>query len=1438
MSINWEAIKKNAKKKDEQQYEAMKKDVSKTAQKSVGEKGSLVTMPKVSGNVGSEERTGAAPSQPVAENVQDGEQRGFFDRAGDTLRGTVSRQESGYAGALEKLTAGLGRVGSWIQDRKDEQQAEQDRQYLAKYQQDLADALAAGDEKAAKTAQLRINSVKYRLKTNGDMGDYYDQVNAEAVQKLDAIADKKGAEADAAFRRAKDGAGVLGGLAVDAGSALADVLGDAGANILVPGLGTAGRVVRGFGNASEAAEEKGFGLGTQMLYGAGMAGIGEGVNRLFGGNPILEKATGKGALDDLIMPTLGKTLPGRMVKSGLGEGIEEGTEDILDALYQRVLLGEKADPFSWKETGYDALVGGIVGGLTGISGPKLTDENGNWYDATGKKNPGGSMVFGQNKSPDTASDGHAAAPQDTVAGSELSENRVSQIRGRNNGKIEETVRVPELRMPQLIDPMASTANKAAPNNTVQRIAEPDIMPKLTRHDEGQPSMGRPFSGLSQKQREGKDIMPKLSDPLAKPSNPQINRSGLNVDDDIMPKLDDGLGAANVNSLNTDYDRLQAQSDSFHPEGANAARPVDVPIRDFAGQRVSKSASTVMGAEAIPDSVIPQLEQMVADGQLSYASKGDSAAINNARRLVADNGFDGALERFRFAVTSGKVSKDTVVLGQTLMNNAANAGDGKALAEILSLYQSLNTNAGQAVQAASILRKLSPEAQLYGIQKTVSSMNDNLQKAQRDFPGAEIDTALIDKFLAQTDQAGRDAVMEEIYQNVADQVPSTWRDKWNAWRYLAMLGNPRTHIRNIVGNVGFQPVRIVKDKIATAMEAAFSAAGLNVERTKSFVVSPALYRAAWNDYSNAAGVLGGSKYDNVRGEIQNRRRVFNTGVLEAARKGNGAALELEDAVFKRITYADALAGYLQANGVTAAQMESGQMDSTLLSRARDYAAQEALKATYQDSNVISERTSRIAKSMGIVGDAVMPFQRTPANILSRALEYSPAGLIKSLTRDLAKVKAGKMSASQAMDNIAAGLTGSGLFGLGMHLFALGLVTGGQDSGEDDKWSSLLGHQGYALELPGGTSITLDWLAPESLPFFMGVEFMSAVGEDGFQTNDIIDAVKSVANPMLELSMLQGVNDLIESVQFAEDKPLMAIIPSVITSYFSQAVPTLFGQLERSGESIRMTTYTDKNSSLHPDIQYAIGRASSRIPGLDYTQIPYIDAWGREEESGDLVERTVNNLLNPAYVSQVEVDDVERELQRLRDATGETSVFPDRAERYITVDSERKDLTAKEYVSYAKALGQERYNLIRQAISSPAYRTMSDSDKTRYIDRIYDYSKQIAKSSVSGYTVDPWVENARNAQRDIRVSPVEYMALYEKYGSDIMCGNTYEKVKTAVSIGLTVDEYADAKRGLDANKNGSVTQEEAQAYLDRQNFSQKQKADMWTLINKSWKKNPYK
>ena len=60
------------------------------------------------------------------------------------------------------------------------------------------------------------------------------------------------------------------------------------------------------------------------------------------------------------------------------------------------------------------------------------------------------------------------------------------------------------------------------------------------------------------------------------------------------------------------------------------------------------------------------------------------------------------------------------------------------------------------------------------------------------------------------------------------------------------------------------------------------------------------------------------------------------------------------------------------------------------------------------------------------------------------------------------------------------------------------------------------------------------------------------------------------------------------------------------------------------------------------------------------------------------------LNPSYISQIDVDDVEQELQRVYDATGE-SVFPSRADKTITSGGREKNLTAEEYTRYAKDLG---------------------------------------------------------------------------------------------------------------------------------------------------------
>lgn len=827
----------------------------------------------------------------------------------------------------------------------------------------------------------------------------------------------------------------------------------------------------------------------------------------------------------------------------------------------------------------------------------------------------------------------------------------------------------------------------------------------------------------------------------------------------------------------------ASSKEFFPEGANAARDVDVPTTDPQGRRIRRTASTAMGAKAIPDEVVGDIQNMVLRGELSYDRVSDKSSINRAIKTIQDKGYQGALEEFRSSVNKGVISKDIATLGQQLLINAANAGDSRTTAELLSLYAQMETTAGQAVQAASILRKLDPSAQLYAAQRVVNDLEKVLRKNYKDLD-ITIDQALLDEFAAQTTQEGRDAVMDRIYQNVADQVPSTWRDKWNAWRYLAMLANPRTHIRNVAGNLFFQPLRIVKDRTAAAIEAGLSKAGVNIERTKSFAASPDLYKAAWNDWQNVKDVLSGNKYDDVRSEINSRRRVFRTAPLEAARTGNSWALEFEDSIFKRITYADALAGYLQANGVSSEQVKNNTVDAQLMARARDYAGQEALRATYQDRNRVSDKVVEVARALGPFGEAVLPFKRTPANILVRGLEYSPAGLAKALTADLVQVKQGKISAAQAIDHIAAGLTGSALFALGAYLFIEGLVTsGGGDDENQDRINDLTGQQNYALNLPGGGNVTLDWLAPEALPFFMGVELMDSLGQNGNTSESIMNALQSISEPMLELSMLQSLNDIIDSVSFSENK-LGAMAASSVISYFTQAIPTIGGQIERSLEDTRMSTYTDKNLKLPTDVQYALGRASARIPlpYVDYQQIPYIDAWGRREDSGPLWLRTANNFLNPAYTSNSEVTPVDEEIQRLYDETGESGVVPDRPQRYITVDGERIDLSAEQYTQYAEERGQMQFSMLEGLVDSSAYQRLSDTDKAAIVSDVYSYADAVTKSHISDYEPEGWIAKVVESGAD----PAEYI-LYKHSLTD---GMTLKERSAALErSGITGREKTD-------------------------------------------------
>lgn len=899
---------------------------------------------------------------------------------------------------------------------------------------------------------------------------------------------------------------------------------------------------------------------------------------------------------------------------------------------------------------------------------------------------------------------------------------------------------------------------------------------------------------------------------------EMRNAGMNV---VEYKAgDDADRLAKVNGVNDaqfsreipeeNYEALKEKY-GYIPAGERAYREVQVPKKTADDKYVSRTIRTVLEAKATPDAMVPTLERMVAKGEFSYDRYTDKQAISDAESRIKTEGWQKTLNKWKSSTKEG-ISKENTAIGWALYNNAANSGDVETAIDVLDTIVKRQRNAAQALQATRLLKQQDPSTQLYAAQRSVENLTEDLKKQYGEkAPDLKIDRDLAEKFLNAKDDDARTEAMKEIYRDIGRQMPSRFIDKWNAWRYLSMLGNPRTHVRNIVGNVGFVPAVTVKNVIGAGIESAANAvSGGKVGRTKAILTTKdaGLIKASWSDYANIREqALGSGKYNdnvNVRQEIEEGRTIFKPKLLEAMRKFNSTALDAEDAWFSKPHYAAALAQFCKANGITAEQVAGGKG----IGAAREYAIREAQKATYRDTNAFSQMISDLGRYRGdnkmkrlgsTLAEGILPFRKTPANILVRGVEYSPIGFLKSISYDLMQVQKGNMQATEMIDRAAAGLTGTGLMMLGLYMAKEGILRGsGGDDEKKKKFDELQGHQEYAMELPNGTSITLDWLAPEALPFFVGANLYEQMqANNGYLTmSDMLQAASNVTDPLLSMSCLQSLNDVFDAVGYAssgDTNELTSAVASAATSYLTQGIPTVFGQAERTGESERMTTYTDKNKFLTPDMQYALGKASARIPGVDYGQIPFIDAWGRTESSGGVVARAFNNFANPAYTSKVSGSKMEDELSRLYEATGEAKVLPQRAPKSFTVNKENKQLTGEEYVKYATKRGQTSYKIASELTGLASYKSMSDGDKADAVAKAYEYANVVGKMSVSSYQPDGWVAKAVETVKKTGVSEAQYIVLYlAKGGIESLKDKNGDTISN--SEGLQIMELVYQQKGL--------------------------------------------
>lgn len=798
----------------------------------------------------------------------------------------------------------------------------------------------------------------------------------------------------------------------------------------------------------------------------------------------------------------------------------------------------------------------------------------------------------------------------------------------------------------------------------------------------------------------------------------------------------GTGAAERDFSGKPAYNATLAEDNAQADRRDDVRPMELPERDINGGNVSAVTGNVYGAGVTPDEFASLMEEPTAKGDFTYAKITNDQATQRATETIASAGtWENAYDSWKQSVTVGNAGAEMSARGALFLNYAAQQGNKQLWLETLHYMQKLGTNTAQGLQAFRIIRTLKPVDKIEFVKMSVEKMETEVR--EKHGIDLEIDQTLIDEFEQAETDADRDAVLEDIQQNVADQIPSTFLDKWTALRYMNMLGNLKTNVRNIAGNIGSAAVYRVKDTIATGMESiAHAVSGGKTERTKSLFVRKSLLDACKEDFNQfKETVSSGGKYgermsasSQFEQGVQDKRRIFKNPGLEAYRKGTNWMMNngiFGDEAFGRAAYSRALAGYLQANGVTGSDLS--EVDGTLLDRARAYAIKEAQEATFHDNSTLAQIVSKVQKDTGIVGQGLMPFTKTPANVLTRAEEFSPLGLINSTVKSIQKARGNEdISGADVVNSWAKTITGVGLFALGAAMMDQGLLTGGPDEDEEKaEFDELVGKQNYSIQLPGGINYTIDWLTPAAMPMFMGAQFWKLFSDDRDLTfADMEQVFTSIADPMIQMSMLQGLNDSLDGIKYSDNNLGQFFINSAV-SYLTQGLTnTLLGQIERSTEENRQTTYVDKNSNVPEWLQRQLGKASQKIPGWDYQQGEYLNAWGQTEKNeGGLTY----NLLSPGYISTERSDPITKELNRLREATGE-NVFPqtvDKSVNFTDTDGATHtgyNLSQKELETMQKVEGQTSYRLMFEVISNSDYAGLTDKQKAEVISDIYSYARE--------------------------------------------------------------------------------------------------------------------
>jgi hypothetical protein len=755
----------------------------------------------------------------------------------------------------------------------------------------------------------------------------------------------------------------------------------------------------------------------------------------------------------------------------------------------------------------------------------------------------------------------------------------------------------------------------------------------------------------------------------------------------------------------------AQPRTEAPVSAQEPFKTESPLVDKAGNIRIDNLSTpedvsqvIRDAATANNEFIDARRGVVTDGQvleLADALGMDEGTLNRRKLGEAFNA-EQIMAARKLLIQSATQVRDAMTKAAT-----GSEADIMAYAEVKQRHRmiqeqvaGLTAEAGRALRAFRKLEGQQEAKQLDAFLKDATGKT--LFQLQREAQlGMQLDTpAQVSKFVNDT-----------IKPSLKDMVIEAWMS--------ALLSGPKTHLANVMGNT-----------ISGLWRPLETATAAGVGKVRSLITGSQERVLPGEAAAELFGMLQGSRegvvaaykaFKTGEGQLTTTRQAeqYNPRALPSATVnlfgkerqigGEQARIPLrmltaEDEFFKSVAYRGDI--NRQAYAIAAKEGLPPEQTHVRVAELSANPTEEMIAAAkkvaeYQTFQTPLGNVGRSVQNFSnshILAKLVVPFVRTPINLLKYAGERSPLGVFSREVRDNLSGKNGAV----ARDTQIARITLGTMVGVAaIEMASQGLITGGGPA--DPKQKAIMranGWQDYSIKI-GDMYYRYNRLDPFSI--ILGTvadawEINQAAGAKDSEKQHLMALIfGAVSKNILERASLKGPSDLIQAVTDPERYG-----KGYIKSLSGTVVPAISAQTAQAIDPIVREART------------VVDGLKARIPGLSQALMPKRDVWGepivREGGLGP-------DIASPIAESRLKNDPVNKALIA-------ANYFPGKVDRKIR----GVELTDQQYDDYARIAGRTAKVRLNAIVSMPGFDQMPESTRKELMTNAITNSREMARSLI--------------------------------------------------------------------------------------------------------------